>query len=155
MTAQQHLRIRLKRAYTEPSRDDGYRVLVDGLWPRGIKKETLQVEEWCRDLAPSGALRRWFGHRPEHWAEFRERYLAELKQHPDEIRELLEKSSGRTLTLVYGARDEEHNNAVVLREFLSKQPVPAPAKQKMSAPAKQKKPAPAKQGAPTHGPGKH
>lgn len=113
-----HPHIQLKRAYTEADKSDGYRVLVDGLWPRGIKKDALHVEEWCRDLAPSGALRRWFGHKLEHWPEFRERYLQELEQHPDAVAELLKHAQAGTLTLVYGARDEEHNNAIVLRDYL-------------------------------------
>lgn len=113
-----HPHVQLKRAYSEPSDADGCRVLVDGLWPRGIKKETLRIEGWYRGLAPSGELRRWFGHRSEKWPEFRQRYLEELKTHADDIDELVKKTAGRTLTLVYGARDEEHNNAVVLREYL-------------------------------------
>jgi len=117
--AAQHPHIQLKRAYSEPGRQDGCRVLVDGLWPRGIKKEALHIDAWCRDVAPSVELRRWFGHREELWPQFRERYMEELKSHADAIDDMLESAKGHsTLTLIYGARDEEHNNAVVLREYL-------------------------------------
>lgn len=110
--------IRLKRAYDEPSPDDGYRVLVDRLWPRGISKDEARLDEWLRGAAPSDDLRRWFhGHRSE-WADFRRRYLAELKAHRDELRSLAELAGGRRVTLVYSSKDEERNNAVVLRQYL-------------------------------------
>lgn len=110
--------IRIKRAYDPPSDDDGVRVLIDRLWPRGIKKESLAVDQWAKELAPSTALRQWFGHDPARWQEFRQRYAAELHPHAellDTLRTLARKGS---VTLVYGAHDEAHNNAVALREFL-------------------------------------
>jgi uncharacterized protein YeaO (DUF488 family) len=111
-------RIAIKRAYDPPSRADGARVLVDGVWPRGVKKEDLAVEEWMRDLAPSTALRKWFGHDPERWDEFRRRYFAELDERPEAWRKLAERARKGKLTLVFSARDAVHNNAVALREYL-------------------------------------
>lgn len=118
MTSTHDLRIEMVRAYDEPGAHDGYRALVDRLWPRGVRKEALELDEWCRDVAPSKDLRDWFHHEPERFAEFRERYLHELAD-SDEPAALLERVAGhRRLTLVYGAKDEERNNAVVLREYL-------------------------------------
>jgi uncharacterized protein YeaO (DUF488 family) len=111
-------RIGIKRAYEEPARADGARVLVDGMWPRGVKKEDLKVEEWMRDLAPSAGLRKWFGHDPERWDEFRHRYFAELDERPESWRKLAEMARKGKVTLVYSARDEQHNNAVALKEYL-------------------------------------
>lgn len=110
--------IRIKRAYDPPADDDGVRVLVDRLWPRGIKKENLALDQWVKELAPSTRLRQWFGHDPARWQEFCQRYAAELPPHTallDTLRILARKG---TLTLVYSAHDETHNNAVALREFL-------------------------------------
>jgi uncharacterized protein YeaO (DUF488 family) len=112
------LAIKLKRAYEAPARDDGRRVLVDRVWPRGIRKEAAAVDLWLKDVAPSMELRKWFGHDPERWAEFRRRYRAELAKHPEALAELRRLARGGTLTLVYGARDPLHNQAVVLRELL-------------------------------------
>jgi uncharacterized protein YeaO (DUF488 family) len=112
------MRIRIKRAYEEPSRSDGLRVLVDRLWPRGLKKEDAAIDQWRKELAPSDGLRRWFGHDPERWQEFRRRYLAELEDHEDELVELAGEARNARVTLVFGARDAERNNAVVLRERL-------------------------------------
>jgi uncharacterized protein YeaO (DUF488 family) len=100
------------RAPAEPT--DGYRVLVDRLWPRGLAREQVALDEWARDLAPSDELRRWFGHDPERWEEFRHRYQEELEQHRDELSELRRRSRRGVVTLLYDARDEEHNNAQVL-----------------------------------------
>ncbi len=109
---------KVKRAYEPPSPEDGERVLVDRLWPRGLKKERAAIQEWARGLAPSPELRRWFGHEPEKWVEFRKRYRSELKEHREELEALARRGARRRITLVYGARDEEHNQAVVLREML-------------------------------------
>lgn len=112
-------RIRVKRAYETPSRSDGKRFLVDGLWPRGIKKDELAIEAWVREVAPSKELRQWFGHDPEKWADFRERYHEELDGNEEAWRPLLEAARKETITLVFGAKDETHNNAVALREYLT------------------------------------
>ena len=111
--------LKIKRAYDSPSRADGTRILVDRLWPRGVKKEALALDGWMKDIAPSPELRTWFGHKPERFAEFRKRYRAELKQHSELVAELREHARAGILTLVYGARDEVHNGAVVLREVLT------------------------------------
>lgn len=110
--------IRLKRAYEPAAAEDGARILVDRLWPRGVSKAKLALDAWIKDIAPSDALRRWFGHDPERWSEFRRRYMAELSQHADLIEELRGRARKGTLTLVYAARDEAHNDAVVVRDAL-------------------------------------
>lgn len=110
--------VRIKRAYDPPAASDGYRVLIDRVWPRGVKREELRIDDWARDLAPSAELRRWFGHDPARFDEFRARYRAELEGHPEKLAELRRRAQEGTLTLVYGARDREHNNAVVLAELL-------------------------------------
>jgi len=107
----------IKRAYEEASSDDGYRVLVDRLWPRGVSKEAAHLDEWDKDVAPSNELRTWFGHDPEKFDEFRARYLAELKDNP-RVDALRERGEHGTVTLVYSAHDEQHNQAVVLRDLL-------------------------------------
>jgi uncharacterized protein YeaO (DUF488 family) len=109
--------IHLKRAYEPPAKADGLRVLVDRLWPRGLRKAEAGVDLWLRDLAPSTALRRWFGHRPERWEEFQARYRAELKDNPA-LKTLREALDQRDVTLLYAARDEVHNNARALAEQL-------------------------------------
>lgn len=110
--------VRLKRAYEPPATSDGYRVLIDRLWPRGVKREDARLDEWAQELAPSGELRRWFGHDPERFAEFRRRYTAELGDHEEKLRELRRRARTGPLTLVYGAHDKEHNDAVVLASIL-------------------------------------
>ena len=110
--------VRTKRAYEAPAPQDGTRILIDRLWPRGIKKEALAVDQWCKELAPSTALRQWFGHDPARWLEFRRRYAAELLPHAEQLDILRALARQGTVTLVYGAHDEPHNNAVALREFL-------------------------------------
>ena len=110
--------IRRKRAYDEPAISDGYRVLIDRLWPRGVSKTDAEIDEWARELAPTTELRRWFGHEPERFEEFRQRYTTELEAHEDKLRELRGRARKGRLTLVYSARDEEHNDAVVLDELL-------------------------------------
>jgi uncharacterized protein YeaO (DUF488 family) len=110
--------IRLKRAYEPPAATDGTRVLVDRLWPRGMTKAEAAIDRWARDIAPSTALRRWFAHDVDRWEEFRRRYTTELEQHPELLDDLLRLARKGPLTLVFGARDEEHNDAVVLRDVL-------------------------------------
>jgi len=110
--------VRLKRAYDPAEPGDGYRVLVDRLWPRGVSKERARLDEWARELAPSADLRTWFGHDPERFAEFERRYRTELAAHGEKVDELRRRAREGTLTLVYAARDEEHNDAVVLAELL-------------------------------------
>ena len=111
--------ISLKRAYEPPAETDGMRVLVDRLWPRGVTKSRARIDLWLKDLAPSTALREWFGHDPGKWPEFRKRYRAELKGNPA-LAELREQSRQRDITLVYAARDELHNDAVVLKQVLGR-----------------------------------
>jgi uncharacterized protein YeaO (DUF488 family) len=110
--------IRLKRAYEPAAASDGYRILVDRLWPRGRTREALSLDEWAPDLAPSTELRRWFGHDPARFEEFRLRYAEELTAHEDGLRQLRRRALESTVTLVYSARDVEHNDAVVLAEIL-------------------------------------
>ncbi len=112
------LDVRLKRAYERPSSRDGVRILVDRLWPRGLHREGAAIERWMKDIAPSSELRRWFGHDPARWEEFAGRYRVELAGNSSLVDELRGIASRRPLTLVYAARDEEHNQAVVLREVL-------------------------------------
>jgi uncharacterized protein YeaO (DUF488 family) len=110
--------IRLKRAYEEPAPDDGLRVLVERLWPHGLRKERAAVDLWIKDVAPSPELRRWFNHDPARWEESRKRHRAELRQNKDAVEELRRLCKGQTVTFVYAARDEEHNGALVLRDYL-------------------------------------
>ncbi|MBX6742429.1 MAG: DUF488 domain-containing protein [Acetobacteraceae bacterium] len=110
--------VRLKRAYEAASPEDGTRILVDRLWPRGIRKEEAAIDEWMKEIAPSTELRKWFGHDPARWEEFRRRYSAEVHQHPEELERLRSMAREGPITLVYSARDEAHNDAVVLREIL-------------------------------------
>lgn len=110
--------IQLKRAYGPASKEDGRRFLVERLWPRGVKKESLAVEAWLKDVAPSAQLRQWFSHDPEKWEEFQRRYRAELEKHPEVCDPILEAARRGTVTLVYSSHDQEHNNAVALREYL-------------------------------------
>lgn len=110
----------LKRIYSEVSADDGYRVLVDKLWPRGISKDAAKLDDWIKDIAPSDKLRKWFHSNRSEWSEFRKCYLAELKAHKDNLRDLAKKASDGKVTLLYSSKDTEHNNAVVLREYLNK-----------------------------------
>lgn len=111
--------IRLKRAYDPPDRSDGVRVLVDRLWPRGVKKSDAAIDVWLKEVAPSTALRQWFGHDPAKWDEFQKRYQAELRENAslDTLRAIVARN--RRTTLVFGARDQNHNDAVVLRQLCS------------------------------------
>jgi uncharacterized protein YeaO (DUF488 family) len=113
--------ISIKRAYEDPAPEDGYRVLVDRVWPRGRTKEALALDEWAKALAPSAKLRKWFGHAPKRWHVFQQRYREELStlQQRERLKSLVTAAGNRRLTLVYGAKDEEHNQAVVLRDMLS------------------------------------
>jgi uncharacterized protein YeaO (DUF488 family) len=106
--------IRIKRVYEPQARSDGRRILVDRLWPRGLSKKDAAVDEWMKDIAPSAELRRWFGHDPRRWPEFKRRYRHELRAHGELLRSITARASRGTVTLVYGARDEAHNDAVVL-----------------------------------------
>lgn len=110
--------ILIKRAYEAPSAADGKRILIDRLWPRGVKKEALALSEWMKDLSPSTELRHWYNHEPEFWPEFRRRYAAELRPHAQQFEALRALARAGTITLVYGARNETQNNAVALRDFL-------------------------------------
>jgi uncharacterized protein YeaO (DUF488 family) len=110
--------IRLKRAYDPPTAADGPRILVERLWPRGLTRERAKIDHWCKEVAPRPALRRWFGHDPARWPEFRRRYRAELRSNVDEVARLAKLCAGRRVTFVFAARDESMNGAVVLREYL-------------------------------------
>ena len=110
--------IRVKRAYESPAATDGVRFLVDHLWPRGLKKEKLKVKSWIKDVSPSNELRNWFGHDPAKWEEFQRRYSVELDQKPETWEPLLQAVREGDVTLVFSARDEEHNNAVALKSYL-------------------------------------
>jgi uncharacterized protein YeaO (DUF488 family) len=112
--------IGLKRAYDPPAKSDGRRILVDRVWPRGIAKEDLQIDAWLKDLAPSTELRKWFGHDPTKWDEFRKRYAQELEQRSEALEGLVAQARAGHVTLVFGAKDIEHNNAVALREHLER-----------------------------------
>ena len=107
--------VQVKRAYEAPAQDDGTRVLIDRLWPRGIKKEVLALDQWDKELAPSTELRQWFGHDPARWVEFQQRYAEELRTHAPALDALRALARIDRITLVYGAHDEVHNNAVALR----------------------------------------
>lgn len=110
--------VRAKRVYEPTDPNDGYRVLVDHVWPRGVSRERAQLDEWARDLAPSDQLRRWFDHDPERFSEFRTRYRDELSRHADEIDRLRARAVKGPVTIVYAARDEQHNNGVVVAELV-------------------------------------
>ena len=113
--------IRIKRAYDEPAKNDGFRVLVDRIWPRGVKKEDARLDVWMREIAPSDELRKWFNHDPVKWLEFVEKYFRELEGHGELVAKLLRRGRNRRLTLVFGAKDREMNNAVALKQFLRQQ----------------------------------
>ncbi|MCF6191544.1 MAG: DUF488 domain-containing protein [Candidatus Hydrothermae bacterium] len=110
--------IRTRRVYEPPAPEDGKRFLVDRLWPRGVKKEALHLDGWLKEVAPSEELHRWFGHDPAKWEEFQQRYFAELEAKPEAWRPLLEAARQGTVTLLFSAQDEAHNNAVALKAFL-------------------------------------
>ena len=110
--------ISLKRAYDSANQQDGYRVLVDKLWPRGVSKEAANLDDWLKEVAPSDELRKAFHGKDLAWGEFRRRYLSELKLHKEALRKLAKRASDQKVTLVYGAKDEQHNNAMVLKQYL-------------------------------------
>ena len=110
--------IAIKRVYEPAAKADGYRVLIDRLWPRGLKKEAVPLDLWAKELAPSTALRQWFGHDPALWDGFRHRYASELDGLAEHWQPLAERAARHTVTLLYGAHDEEHNNDVVLKTYL-------------------------------------
>ena len=110
--------IKTKRIYEEPIESDGFRILVDRLWPRGMRKDQARVDVWYKDIAPSDALRQWFGHDRARWDEFKRRYFEELQNKGANIESIITKRSGKRVTLLYGAKDEQHNNAVALKEFI-------------------------------------
>lgn len=111
--------IRLKHVYDQPTKEDGERILVDRLWPRGLSKERAAIDQWLKDLAPSAELRRWFGHDPARWEEFQRRYALELAEKKEAVDALRNLSERRVVTLVYAAKDPAHSNAVVLAEFIA------------------------------------
>ena len=110
--------LKLKRVYEAPSKEDGFRILVERLWPRGITKDRAAVDLWLKEVAPSPELRKWFAHDPAKWEEFRRRYEKELEKKTDEIQLLVNKSREGTVTLVYAAQDQEHNSALILKQHL-------------------------------------
>jgi len=115
------VKIKLKRVYAQPSQDDGYRILVDRLWPRGFSREMLKIDQWMREVAPSDALRKWFSHDPKKWEDFLKRYKEELNTN-EAFQKLVELVKNKeTVTLVYSAKDEEHNQAVALKMFIEEE----------------------------------
>ena len=111
--------VKCKRVYEPAEKQDGYRVLVDGIWPRGMSRDRLQFDDWVREVAPSASLRRWFGHDPERWSEFRRRYLEELDPPPEGLKDLARRAAHGRVTLLYAARETRYNHARVLAEYLS------------------------------------
>lgn len=112
--------VRLKRAYDAPAKSDGRRVLVDRLWPRGVSKDELRLDDWLKEVAPSAGLRKWFGHDPAKWGAFKNRYFRELDEQSEAVERLLARGRERTVTLVFGAKDVHHNDAVALKEYLER-----------------------------------
>lgn len=113
-----HMELYIKRVYEKPAKEDGTRILVDRLWPRGLTKEKARVDLWLKEIAPSTELRKWFGHDPAKWDEFQKRYRAELRMNKEQVSLLKEEQKKGIVTLVYGAKDEEHNEALVLKDWL-------------------------------------
>lgn len=114
------MNIKIKRVYEKPAKDDGSRILVDRLWPRGLTKEKASIDLWLKEIAPSTELRKWFGHDPDKWDRFRGRYETEIRHQNDLIEILKEKAGQGTITLIYAARDEKHNEAQVLKQYLER-----------------------------------
>ena len=113
-----NMELKIKRVYVKPKKGDGKRILVDRLWPRGLTKEKASIDLWLKDIAPTTELRKWFGHDPDKWKEFQKRYHQELKNNKEQVSILYEQLKKGSVTLVYGAKDEEHNEALVLKEWL-------------------------------------
>jgi len=111
-------RLQVKRIYDPPARSDGFRVLVDRIWPRGLSKDVAKLDAWIKDVAPSAELRKWFGHEPSRWASFKRRYFRELDERQEALEQLLGACTARTLTLLFAAKDPAYNNAVALKEYL-------------------------------------
>ena len=120
MTDTQLSHVHIKRVYDPPGPNDGTRVLIDRLWPRGLAKDQARVDLWLKDIAPSAALRKWFGHDPAKWKEFRRQYEAELAGNQEAVEQLRALAAAGTVTLLYGAKDKDHNNAVVLKGYLDR-----------------------------------
>ncbi|SRR6185312_2200434 len=116
------MRLKIKRVYEKPEKEDGTRILVDRLWPRGLTKEKAAIDLWLKEIAPSTALRKWFSHDPAKWATFKQKYRQEVKENKDQVAILKEQLMRGVVTLVYGAKDEEHNEALVLKEWLQPKP---------------------------------
>jgi uncharacterized protein YeaO (DUF488 family) len=114
------MKIEIKRVYEEPGKEDGFRILVDRLWPRGLTKEKARVDLWLKEIAPTTELRKWFAHDPEKWAGFKKRYLVELKENKEALSKIKEEMKKRNVTLLYAAKDEAHNEAQVLLNKLKK-----------------------------------
>ena len=114
--------LKIKRVYDEPAKSDGHRVLVDRIWPRGLKKSEARIDEWLREIAPSTPLRKWFKHDPGKWEQFKKKYAAELEEHRDQVEKLARGARKRSVTLLFSAKDSEHNNAVALKEYLDQLP---------------------------------
>jgi uncharacterized protein YeaO (DUF488 family) len=112
--------IKIKRAYEKPERNDGRRILVDRLWPRGLTKERAKIDLWLKELAPSTELRKWFGHDPAKWSRFRDRYKTEIRRNDDKLKKLVDEAGRGDITLIYAARDVRRNEAVVLQKYLEK-----------------------------------
>lgn len=129
--------ISIKRAYEPASRNDGTRFLVERLWPRGVKKESLKIEAWLKEVGPSTDLRTWFSHDPEKWDEFRRRYRRELDAHPEAWQPIVAAARRGPVTLVYSSHDTEHNNAVALQEYLARKA--RPGSRKLTAPASRRR----------------
>lgn len=135
--------IRIKRTYDPPARGDGQRILVERLWPRGITKEALAAASWMKDVAPSTALRKWFGHRVERWEEFRRRYQDELDANPSAWEPILAAGQRGTVTLLYSAGDTLHNGALVLRDYLTERQAQRPPPQRARRLPRARRPPPA------------
>lgn len=114
------MKIKIKRVYESPEKTDGFRILIDRVWPRGMTKEKASVDLWLKEIGPSTALRKWFNHDPEKWNEFKKRYVKELKNNKEAVDQIKAHLKKGAVTLVYSAKDEEHNQAVVLKEFLNR-----------------------------------
>ena len=112
--------VKIKRVYDKPSKDDGFRVLIDGLWPRGLSKDKARIDLWLKEIAVSPELRKWFSHDPDKWPEFKKRFRAELNEKKDSVDMLMDKAKGKNVvTLLFGSKEEKYNNAVVLQEYLA------------------------------------